>query len=368
MASCLFANKNNPVRGRRQGFCLAVTGLFCLMVGTSLAAKAPPGPRASIVKVAVVAEQMIAPTTWVAGTVISRNDARLAAEIVGRLTAVAEVGKHFQKGEVIVRIDDITLKLALAEAKAGVVREQARVRFQKNEVDRLEKLAMQNSAAKTQLDLAQSDRDVAVSELDVARLRAEFAKEQLSRTMIRAPFNGVVTERLARTGERVDQGNVVVRFVDADSYEVQARVSYASISHINPGSILKIKSNATLQSGVVRTRVPVGDDLSRLYDVRLDVTGSNWSVGQTVKVAVPTAEPKNAIVVPRDALILRRNGIAVYKVNDENKVERIAVKTGVANGAVIEIIGALQAGQRVVTRGGERLRPGQTVKILPGGD
>ena len=364
MAFRLSGNKKNHEQNRRSWFCLAVISLFCLMMNTSLAANAP---RASIVKVADVVEQMIAPTTWVAGTVISRNDARLAAEVEGRLTSVAEVGKVFKKGEVIVRIDDVTLKLSLAEAKARVVREQARLRYLNNEVARLEELALQNSAAKTQLDLAQSDRDVSVSEVDVARLQVDHAKEQLSRSMIRAPFNGVVTERLARTGERVDQGNIVVRFVDADYYEVQVRVSYQSISHVDTGSVLKIKSGSNLLSGEVRTRVPVGDDLSRLYDVRLNVTGSGWSVGQVVKVAVPTAQAKNAIVVPRDALVLRRNGVAVFKVNDENKVERITVKTGVANGSVIEVIGALQAGHRVVIRGGERLRPGQAVKILPGG-
>lgn len=344
---------------------------FTLVLSAQLlfvqSAQAAPAPRAAIVKVSEVVEKMIAPTTWVPGTVISRNDARLAAEVAGRLEQVAEVGSEFKKGEAIVRIDDITSRLSLAEAQARVVREQARVKFLKNEVSRLESLAKLNSAAKTQLDLALSDRDVAESELQVARVQVDHAREQLSRTVIRAPFDGVVTQRMARPGERVDMGDVVVRFVDAVSYEIQARVSYSSISHVKRGSVLNIMKGQELHSASVRTLVPVGDDQSRLYDIRLAVDGPGWSVGQTLKVAVPTAEAKNAVVVPRDALVLRRDGVTVFMVTQDNKVQRISVTTGVANGTVIEVIGNISPGQRVVTRGGERLRPGQSVKILPDG-
>lgn len=343
--------------------------LISLFWSTSLLAAAGPqkGRPAAPVKVAVAMEQLIAPTNWVSGTIISRNDARLAAEVAGRLVNVAEVGSHFKKGETIVKIEDTTFRLQLAESRARVVREQARLKFLKNEVSRLENLSRLNSAAKTQLDQAESDRDVAKSELDVAHVQVDQAKEQLSRTEIRAPFDGVVTERLLRTGERVDKGDIVVRFIDASTIEVQARVSYTSISHLVVGSELNIKMHTDVVQGIIRTLVPVGDDQSRLYDVRLNLDAGAWSVGQALQVAVPTAIAKKSIVVPRDALVLRRNGVSVFKILEDNSAARIAVKTGVASGAMIEVIGDIQAGDRVVTRGGERLRPRQKVKILADG-
>ncbi|MFQ5487884.1 MAG: efflux RND transporter periplasmic adaptor subunit, partial [Gammaproteobacteria bacterium] len=80
--------------------------------------------------------------------------------------------------------------------------------------------------------------------------------------------------------------------------------------------------------------------------------------------AVPTAAPRRALVVPRDALVLRRNGIAVYRLTADGGAERVAVRTGIAQGAFIEVLGELSPGDRVITRGGERLRPGQKVRVL----
>lgn len=325
------------------------------------------GPPPAMVKVATAEEKMLSPTIWVPGTVISRNDARLAAEVAGRLLKVAEVGDTFQKGDAIVKIENTTSRLSLAEANARVIREKSKLKYLEREVTRLEKLAEQNSAAKRQLDQALSDRDIAKSELDVAQVQVEQAQEELSRTIIRAPFSGVVAERTLREGERVDHGDTVVRLVDVSSLEVQARVPYSTIAHITKGSVLTVDINSELVTGIVRALVPVGDDQSRLYDVRLDVEAPNLSAGQTVKVAVPTAAARIAIVIPRDALVMRRDGTAVFQVLDDDTAKRVVVKTGIANGEIIEIIGDIQAGNRVVTRGSERLRPQQKVKIIPEG-
>jgi len=344
---------------------LIILATLVLASPNGFAAKGGPPP--TIVRVATAVEKMVAPTTWVPGTVISRNDARLAAEVVGRLVKVADVGTTFKKGEIIAQIQDTTFRLSLASAKARVAREKSKLKYLQREVGRLEELSKLNSAAKKQLDLAFSDRDVTQSELDVALLEVEQAKEQQSRTRIRAPFSGVVSERLLRTGERVDRGDIIVRFVDTESLEVQARVPHSSIAHIARGTELNMLIGSQLVSAAVRTVVPVGDDQSRLFDIRLDIPDIALSVGQVLKVAVPTAMARNALVVPRDALVMRRNGISVFKVLDDTTSERVAVKTGIADGLLIEVIGDIQAGERVVVRGSERLRPGQKVKILEDG-
>lgn len=345
----------------------AVLLILATLALTSRNGFAAKGPPPAIVKVATVVEKMIAPTTWVPGTVISRNDARLAAEVVGRLIKVADVGTLFKKGDVIARIEDTTFRLLLAEAKVRVVREKSKLKYLEREVVRLEELSKLNSAAKKALDVALSDRDITKSELDVAHVQVKQAEEQQSRTRIRAPFPGVVTERVLRTGERVDRGDIVVRFVDTESLEVQASVPHSSISHIARGSVLNIQIGPQLVPATVRTVVPVGDDQSRLFDIRLDIEGASLAVGRVLKVAVPTAQARRAIVVPRDALVLRRNGASVFRVMDDNSTERVAVMTGIADGPFIEVIGDIKAGQRVVVRGGERLRPGQKVKIMAEG-
>jgi multidrug efflux pump subunit AcrA (membrane-fusion protein) len=79
---------------------------------------------------------------------------------------------------------------------------------------------------------------------------------------------------------------------------------------------------------------------------------------------LPSDKERAAIAVPRDALVLRNDGTYVFRVNEEGKAERLSVKTGESQGELVEeLSGALAAGDLLVTRGAERLEPGQRVMI-----
>ena len=94
-----------------------------------------------------------------------------------------------------------------------------------------------------------------------------------------------------------------------------------------------------------------------------DVTGS-WTVGQLVSVAVPIRARASTLTVPRDALVLRHNGQFVFRINDDNNAEQIAVELGDSSGDMIAVSGALQEGDRVAIRGAENLRDGMDTKVL----
>jgi multidrug efflux pump subunit AcrA (membrane-fusion protein) len=102
-------------------------------------------------------------------------------------------------------------------------------------------------------------------------------------------------------------------------------------------------------------------------DLRLDFAGVNWRVGQPVRVALPTAVAKQVLAVPRDALVLRRDGSSIFKVNQDGVAEKVSVEIGIASGDYVEVKGDLKDGDPVVIRGGERLRPGQKVQIISEG-
>jgi RND family efflux transporter MFP subunit len=298
----------------------------------------------------------------VAGTLISRNDTRLAAQVEGQVVWVADVGTQLASGEPATRLDDILIREELAENEASILRAQASVEFSRAELGRLEQLAEKSHAAESRLDQVRRDLAVARSELTAARARTSRSREKLERTSIRAPFNGVVTERFIQTGEWADAGTAVVRLVDTTALEVQAWVSVVMLPYISSGMVLDFSANGTQGSGRVRTLVPVGDRQSRLYEVRLAVEAEGWSSGQGVRISIPTAESRTATVVPRDALVMRRDGITVFRVAADSTVEQIGVTTGIADGDHIEITGEIRPGDDVVIRGNERLRDGQVVQ------
>lgn len=342
---------------------ILVLSLVFVCSAAVVAAGRPPPP----VVTAVVQQQMLAPQAWVAGSLISRNDARLAAEVKGRLEWVADVGMRVAAQAEVARMDDAQMKQELLEHTAAVSREQARLVFSKREVKRLKKLALKNNAAQSRLDQSTSELGVTRSNLQAAKARAALTQDQLARMVLRAPFDGVVTERYVKTGEWADVGEAVVRVVDTGSLEIQVRVPPATLRFIQPGDVLTISSDAGSATAMVRTIVPVGDDRSRLFELRLDPQEVNWPAGQTIRVAVPTGSARDVIAIPRDALVLRRSGTSVYRIGKDNTAERVQVTTGVASGNLIEVSGAISPGDRVVVRGGERLRPGQKVNILPAG-
>lgn len=337
---------------------VAVTIMPILTGGLLSVCMAAPTP----VVVVTVETRELTPVVQVAGTVISRNDTRLAAQVEGQVTWVADVGTRLAAGDVAAQLDDVLVRSVLDEQEAQVAREQANVTFHQRESQRLAKLAKENNAALSRLDQAKRDASIARSELSAARSRVAQTREKLERTAIKAPFAGVVTEEFIEAGEWADPGTAMVRLVDTASLEVQARVPVKTLPYIHVNSELQLTVAGQPGSGIVRTLVPVGDDQSRLYELRLMLGNGSLPAGQSVRIAIPTSDSHMATVIPRDSLVLRRDGTSVFRILDDNTAERVKVITGMAEGDLIEVQGELQPGDRVVIRGGERLRQGQEVE------
>lgn len=343
---------------------ISLLGIFAMASGIQLMAQAQQGPPPANVRVAQASIQLLAPETVVPGTVVSRNDAKLAAEVNGRLLSVADVGTFADEGEEIAKIEDTVIRLRKDELQAEVERARARLRYLESEEGRYVQLAKSNLAAATKLEETRSDRDVSRSELRVAQSRLAQLEDQLSRTSIKAPFGGIVVERLMMPGERVETGENVVRMVDQQHLEVITRAPLEYYSYVKPGQQLKLQTGSVVTSGTVRTVVAVGSEKTHLFELRLDIESDLFPVGQTVRVSVPTSNSREALVVPRDALVLRPGSITLFTVDDGQKVAQVPVTTGIDAGDRIEVFGDLNDGDMVIVRGNERLRPGQSVSIM----
>jgi RND family efflux transporter MFP subunit len=337
-----------------------LAGFMLLSSGISAAQfDAPP----ATVEVAKATRTMLAPSVDVPGTVISRNDSRLASELSAKIVWIAEVGTHVKKGEAVARLEDLTFRLLEMEAANEVKREQARVKFLSSEVKRLQQLALENNAAKSLLEKTVSDLGVAESNEAIAEARLGMAKISMAITEISAPFDGVVTERLRSLGERVQVADEVIRLVDPDSIEVVARAPLSTINFITEQDQLELHNDYRRGQATVRTIVPFGDPQSHMFEVRLNIDADAWVVGESVRVPMPTSAAREVLAVPRDALVLRREGASIFRVNTDMTAEKISVITGLGAGSLIEVIGELQAGDMVVVRGAERLNSGMSIQI-----
>jgi len=308
--------------------------------------------------------EMLAPSVEVPGTVVSRNDSRLASELEAKLVWIAEVGTEIREGDTVARLEDFTFKIREMEAKSLVAREQANVTFLESELQRLEQLSERNLSAKSQYDKTVSDLAVAKSNHEIAQAQLGYAQISMHVTQIRAPFDGVVTERLRNLGERLNVADEVVRLVDPKSLEVIARAPLRTVNFIRKGDVLPIGNEYRQSKAAIRTIVPFGNPQSHMFEVRIDADPELWTVGESVRVTMPTAEAKEVLAVPRDALVLRRDGTSVFKVTEDATVKEVKVIVGMGAGDLIEVFGDLVAGDDVVIRGAEGLSDGMAIDVM----
>ena len=337
--------------------------LSCLSPVLSWAQEAEQKAPAAPVMVETAQRDTFSATLWVSGTVISQNDARIAAETDGRITWVADVGSRIQKGEAIARIDAGDLRLDLADSEAQLASLKSQLKFRDSSLQRFKKLAASNNAAATQLDEAQSQRDMTQQEIKRAEVAIAQIKRRIKQTEVLAPFPGVVAERLVQIGEFVGRGEEVARLVDTEHREIRAQAPLSVAGWIREGMQVSVEHDRVESLSPVSYVIPVGDERSRMFEIRIAANDPAWIIGSPVRIALPNSEPRELVAIPRDGLVLRGSNIYVMRVNDDNTVEKVSIETGIGLGGFVEVIGNVNQGDLIITRGGERLEAGQTVAI-----
>lgn len=336
---------------------------FCLVPMLSWAEDAEQRAPASPVMVETAQRDTFSATLWVSGTVISQNDARIAAETDGRITWVADVGSRIEQGQAIARIDAEDLRLDLADSEAQLASLKSQLKYRDSSLQRFQKLAASNNAAATQLDEAQSQLDMTRQEIKRAEVAIAQIKRRIKQTEVLAPFPGIVVERVVQVGEFVSRGAQVARLVDTEHREIRAQAPLSVAGWIREGMQVSVEHQKRESLSPISYVIPVGDDRSRMFEVRIAANDPAWIIGSPVRIALPNSEPRELVAIPRDGLVLRGNDIFVMRVNSDNTVEKIAVKTGIGLGGFVEVIGNVEQGDRIITRGGERIQAGQAVTI-----
>jgi RND family efflux transporter MFP subunit len=131
-----------------------------------------------------------------------------------------------------------------------------------------------------------------------------------------------------------------------------------------PARVIIGSLNSLEVEGHVRAVVPRADDRARTFPVKVSITNSDGriAVGMLARVFLPVGAPEDAVIVPKDAIVEQGNQTVLFRVGAEGAVERVQVETGSAAGAWVAVDGDLQPGDRIVTRGNERIFPGQSVE------
>jgi RND family efflux transporter MFP subunit len=332
-----------------------------------------------------VETRTLAETLPVFGQIVASRDSAVAARVAGIVDEVAVlVGDRVQAGDLLAELDTELTEIefdqasaARAEAEAGIAVAQARLGRARDALSRTEGLRETAAFSTARFEdltaeLAEAQGQLAEAQARLANAEAALARASytLSRAKITAPFDAVVLAVAADPGQFIPVGAEVARLLDIGALEVEAQVPAQFIPAIQTG----VAVDGQTEQGValdlsVRAALPTESTATRTRPVRfsVDLAALNGDValGQSITLQLPVAPPRDALSVPKDALVQGVGGWTVF-VNAEGTAQPRPVDIGVAMGDRFEVLSGLAEGDEVVVRGNERLRPGQAIQPMGG--
>ena len=129
-----------------------------------------------------------------------------------------------------------------------------------------------------------------------------------------APFPGVVAARLVQVGEFVSRGARVARLVDTENREIRAQAPLTVAGWVREGMEVNIEHQQNVSLSPIKYVIPVGDERSRMFEVRIAADDPSLIIGSPVRVALPNSEPRELVAIPRDGLVLRGSNVFVMRV------------------------------------------------------
>lgn len=328
----------------------ALTAVLALAgCGREPAAAQPPS--ALSVRTAVVREVAELRRTELPGTVRAVERAALAPKVTGTIVGLPVVlGQSVKRGDVLARISANEIDARLAQAEAALA--QAR-----RDLERETGLEAKGASAAETVRSMQ-DR-VRIAEATVAE-----ARTMLAYTTITAPFDGVISRRLVNEGDLAMAGNPLLEIENPALQRVEVEVP-DGLASVAVGAATPVRIGELDLAGRVAEVSPALDPVARTYLAKIDLpAGAAVRSGQFARVAWPVGEGRT-LLAPTEAVTAFGQMERVFVVADGKAALRL-VKTGARQGADVEVLAGLAAGERVVADpAAANLRDGQPVEVKP---
>lgn len=307
------------------------------------------------------------PTLRLTGAIVAPRTSTVAGEVAGIVEQIfVREGNRVDQGSPLARLRQEPVELRLRAARAEKVEADARRAAAEQKLARYRELA---STVISQQELDEARFELEAQQGRSARLEAMIAQldRDLEQTTIRAPFPGVVTARHTHMGQWLPMGAPVVTVVSLAVLDVHLDVPAAHIGAVTVGREVEVRLvDAPGQSvtGTIRAIVPRADPQARTFPVYVALPSErpNMGVGMLAEVRLPTGRPQSTVVVPKDALITDGTRSHLFRLDDDDRVARLAVEMGEGAGDWVAIRGPVGAGDRIVVRGNERLSEGMAVR------
>jgi RND family efflux transporter MFP subunit len=300
------------------------------------------------------------------GSVYAWQDVIISAEVGGYRVAevLVDVGDRVRKGQRLVSLSTALLEAEVATKQATLKQREAELMNAQSALDRGRTLAATNLLSKADLDRLTSEQLAAQSRLESARADLETSQLRLRFTDVVAPDDGVITSRTVTVGQIAQAGAEMLRLLRNGRIEWRGEAPETRLKDLAPGQgVSVITADGTPFHGKIRVVAPTisADDRTALVYVDLPAD-DRLRPGMFARgeIAIGTGP---AYMVPLESVVSSDGYSYVFVLSEDNLVARRRIETGAIHDGSIEVLGGVEAGERIVNKGAGFLKDGDLVSV-----
>jgi RND family efflux transporter MFP subunit len=363
------ARRSGGAVGRRFLVAALLLAMACGGGDDEETGQAPPPAVIGPENLAVALDTVLTAGPLLSGTLEPELAATVRAEVGGAVVAVlADDGQSVKRGQVLVRIDDTAVRDAYLSARAALRSAEATAQLARRNAERSARLQAGGAIAERDVEDAETNATTAEGTLADARARLASAEKQLSKTVLRAPFAGIVANVTVSEGDIVQSGGSLLSVIVPTSLRLEASVPVEDIAAIKPGTDVSFTVSGFERrafGGKIQLVSPAVDPTTRQVRVIVSIANKDRALvaGLFADGRVST-DRRDAVVVPRAAIDNRGIRPLVVRLKG-GRVERLEVETGLQDrvNERVEVRRGVAAGDTVLMGGAAGLPPGTPATV-----
>ncbi|EKE03309.1 MAG: HlyD family secretion protein [uncultured bacterium] len=320
------------------------------------------------VKTYNVENKLIHPSIDSVGSLEAYEEVVLSSEASGALSRVNyREGNVVNRGTILAYVDSTDYKLRVESAKAALNQAQAYYENIKAEHARKKTLYEKEVISRQQYDDIATKLTLASSDIDRAQSSLALSRQELNKTTVRSPINGVIKAKKVATGDYVKTGTALFEIIQINPLKLSFTIPEESIGKINKGQEVLFSVNAFPEKnfkGIIKTIYPNVEEATRNLKIEALVNNATGELkpGMFAKAKIYTGNSKNILTIPAVALLYDDTEARVYTV-EANVAKALPVTIGEKYGEMVEIIQGLQKDQQVIVTGQQNLSEGVKVNV-----
>ena len=328
---------------------------------------------AAPVKVFKVQRQKISEKLFYTGVIEAWNKINLTPDIGGKIARIhVEEGDRVEKGQLLAELDTRAVRLQLDQAQAALAVAEANYNDAQKNMERMERLKKEDAASDQQYEKVKLAYEAADAQLKQARAAVNLARYSLDVSLMKAPFSGVVASKNAEVGDVINPmmggfspTSGVLTLMDFSRVKIEIDATQQDVARIKKGQSAQLKVTA-LPNRIFQGRVSMvnitADPVSKKFRVEVNVDNPDLALRPNTfgEVSLEVSTHEHALVIPQKAVLENKY---VFRVKNDNTVERVELNLGLQNSDRIEVVNGLKEGDLVVVEGNFGLEDGTQIEI-----